>query len=123
MMECPCSERSFPADVRIKKNHEFQRLYRTGRRIALPYFVIYYQKRESGPSRLGITASRKVGNAVTRNSCKRYIREIFRDLRCRLLASVDLSVQFRPNAATIPFEKLKSDFEEALADSGLVPRQ
>lgn len=122
MMELLCTDRSFPAEARIKKSHEFQCLYRTGRRIALPYFVIYYQVRETGLSRLGITASRKVGNAVVRNRYKRYLREIFRELRCRFVSGIDLSVQLRPNAATIPFDTLKSDFNRALAESGLVTR-
>lgn len=57
-------------------------LQREGRRIVAKNFVLLARKREpvlqEAPARLGITVSRRVGNAVVRNRAKRVFREAFR---------------------------------------------
>ena len=54
-----------------------------------------------GQARLGITASRKVGNAVVRNRVKRRIREWFRRGGQAQLAGLDVVVIARASAATL----------------------
>src|SRR5262245_38162845 len=68
----------FPKSSRIRRRDEFLRLQRLGRRSTGKCFVVITAKRIQGGSRLGITASRKVGGAVVRNRVKRLIREFFR---------------------------------------------
>ncbi|HEY6107174.1 MAG TPA: ribonuclease P protein component, partial [Anaeromyxobacteraceae bacterium] len=51
----------------------------------------------AGRARLGVTVSSKVGNAVTRNRIKRWVREAFRAVAAGLPA-VDLVVVARPGA-------------------------
>lgn len=58
------------------------------------------------PSRLGITASRKVGNAVVRNRLKRRLREWFRANRGDLAKPVDLIVMARPEGANLSLPAL-----------------
>ena len=61
------------------RRFEFQRATSTGRRISARYFLVFVRDREDGGStRLGITVTRKVGNAVRRNRIKRLVREWFR---------------------------------------------
>lgn len=116
----PETGQSFPAACRIRKSYEYQRLYKTGRRIALPHFVIYSATPAQGPSRLGITVSRKVGNAVMRNRCKRVTRDFFRLIRNELVQPVDLSVQFRPAAAQLSNEEIRAELYNGLVRAGMI---
>ncbi|CAK8717546.1 ribonuclease P protein component [Candidatus Electrothrix laxa] len=68
---------------RLKKNGDFNRVYRNGARLYGKGFTLVYLRDEQADnrffeSRLGISVPRKVGNAVQRNRIKRIIREAFR---------------------------------------------
>jgi len=71
---------SFGASDRLHRSAEFIRLQRSGLRFQSPHFVLYAGMLENEPerSRLGVTVSRRIGNAVIRNRVKRRVREIFR---------------------------------------------
>lgn len=72
--------------------------------------------------RVGIVASRKVGNAVVRNRVRRRLREAMMALmRERPLreASVDMIVLTRPEAAEADYSTLKASLERALRRGGL----
>lgn len=63
---------------RIKKNDDFQKVYKQGKSVANKQFIVYRLKnQENEHFRLGISVSKKIGNAVTRNRIKRAIRESF----------------------------------------------
>lgn len=111
---------SFSRDCRIRKHHIYQMLFRKGRRIALPHFVIYYLERESGVPRLGTTVSRKVGNAVVRNRCKRQLREFFRSTCSRFNATFDISILARPGAAHLTTMQVRQELLDGLASASLV---
>ena len=111
---------SFPKDCRIRKHNIYQLLFRKGRRIALPHFVIYYMIHDNGPARLGTTVSRKVGNAVVRNHCKRQLKEFFRSIRHAVLSSLDLSILARPGAAHLTSQQVRHELLEGLRSAALV---
>jgi ribonuclease P protein component len=101
----PQTGRFQPAD-RLRRSVEFQQVIRRGRRVAGGAFVVICAQRRERPGaarqiRLGITVSRKVGNAVVRNRVKRRIREWFRADRGSLGAGVDLVVIGRAAAAAL----------------------
>jgi len=58
----------------IKENNTFRRLYRSKKCYVYPQIVIYVSKNRYGVFRYGITAGKKVGNAVKRSRCRRVIR-------------------------------------------------
>jgi len=66
---------------------------------------------DGGGRRLGVTASRKVGNAVTRARCKRRLRELFRtDTWSFPDADVDVVINARHSAAVAPWDELQRDY-------------
>ena len=65
------------ADKLIKRS-EFIRVSRIGKKVQNEHFLVLYTPSPSNRNRLGITVTKKVGNAVVRNRIKRYVREYFR---------------------------------------------
>lgn len=65
--------------ISITDNKIFQRIYKKAPYFVTPYYVVYVSKRRpfKDEKRLGITAGKKVGNAVVRSRCRRIIRVIY----------------------------------------------
>lgn len=75
-----------------------------------PSVVIYYSKNRTGELRLGITTSKKIGNAVKRNRARRIIREAFRNVSPYLRRGYDYILVARGKT---PFLK-STDVEKQL---------
>lgn len=58
----------------LTHNSEFTRAYMRGKSFVHPHVVLYVNRNRLGHTRVGITASKKIGNAVTRNRARRVIR-------------------------------------------------
>lgn len=82
---------------RVRKRAEYLSIQSRGARVNTDCLVFVLTRREEGAplTRLGITASRKIGNAVQRNRAKRLIREAFRDVFGELPAALDIVVIVR----------------------------
>ncbi len=86
----------FPPAQRVKKRLEFQAAQGTGRKAVLPHFILLlYARAMDGEARLGIVASRRIGNAVVRNRAKRLVREAFRATRNLFTPGMDVVVIVR----------------------------
>ncbi len=77
---------------RIKKKKDFLVLYKKGCRYKSKYFSLIGLSNALTYSRVGVVASRKVGNAVARNRTKRLMRELFRRNKELLAQPVDLLI-------------------------------
>ncbi|SKC88877.1 ribonuclease P protein component [Maledivibacter halophilus] len=64
---------------RLKKNTDFKNVYKKGKSFADKFVVIYLCKNFSNVTRVGFTASKKVGNSVKRNRARRLMKESFRN--------------------------------------------
>ena len=85
----------FPSRARVRKRVEFLKIQDGGLRVSTARFVLILSASaapHASQARLGITASRRVGNAVVRSRAKRLIREAFRATRELWPAGVDLVV-------------------------------
>ena len=79
-------------------------------------FVLQARKRaDEGPTRVGFTVSKKVGNSVERNRVRRRLREVVRLLPPdRLRSGHDYVLVGRRAALQVPFARIAQDFEGAL---------
>ena len=62
----------------LKKNRDFQLVYKTGTSYVNKYLVMYAKENQLGKNRIGISVSKKVGNSVVRHHLTRLIRESYR---------------------------------------------
>ena len=106
---------SFPAASRLLRRSEFKAVQERGLRNADTALVFFVLGNSLGRRRLGITVSKKVGNAVCRARIRRLLRDVFRKERRRLPPSVDLVVIARSAAAQADRERLLKEFLRASA--------
>jgi ribonuclease P protein component len=103
---------------RLLRPRDFQRVADSGRRIASRYFVVLVASSggESGGNRrrLGLTVSRRVGNAVVRNRIKRAVRSWFRQRRGYLEEGIDLVVIPRRGAGFLTPREIAFAMDEML---------
>jgi ribonuclease P protein component len=85
-----------PPDRRVRRRGDFQRAYADGWKVVSRAFVLFARANGTAATRLGVTATRKTGNAVTRNRARRIVREAFRTSQDRIPAGYDIVVVVRP---------------------------
>jgi ribonuclease P protein component len=106
---------------RLKRRNDFKRAFRGGSSVANRQFVLYrFRRRQPGPIRIGISVSRKVGNAVTRNRMKRLIKEITRQWVDDLPDQTDLIVIARKPATEMDFHQMQSSLRHVFQRARLL---
>jgi ribonuclease P protein component len=108
---------ALPRPKRLAKRREFLRVYETGRKIFSRYAVLFFASNDLTHSRLGVTATKKLGKANVRNRLKRWTREVYRRQREPLSLDArrfDIVVNVKPNAADIEFREFSDDLFRAL---------
>ena len=94
----------------LKKNRDFQQVYKRGTSKANRYLVMYVLKNQYMKNRLGISVSKKVGNSVVRHRLTRLIREIYRLHEAEFDDSLDIVVVARPLAKDRSYQEIESAF-------------
>lgn len=85
----------------LKDNKDFLTLYKKGRYITSKYSVIYFRPNNRPYNRLGITAGKKIGNAVCRNRAKRLIRLAYYQSEINLPVGIDVVIVARSRLCEI----------------------
>ncbi|WP_428910285.1 ribonuclease P protein component [Niallia sp. Krafla_26] len=102
-------------EYRIKKNKEFQDIFKKGKSVANRQFVLYTLKQpEQAHFRIGLSVSKKIGNAVTRNRIKRYIRQVFHELDEQIHNEWDYIIIARKPTAEMDFFEVKQSLTHVL---------
>lgn len=94
--------------VSLKKNRDFQNVYRKGKSYANRYLVMYVLENETDGNRLGISVSKKVGNSVIRHHLTRLIRESYRLHEDMFNSGLDIVVIARSTARDISYQETES---------------
>ena len=94
----------------LKKNNDFQNVYKNGKSYANKYLVMYVLENNTNKNRLGISASKKVGNSVVRHRFARLVRESYRLHENIFNSGLDIVVVARKSAASVGY----AEIEEAL---------
>ncbi|MDT8420916.1 MAG: ribonuclease P protein component [Desulfuromonadales bacterium] len=100
---------SFPSSLRLKTSREFGIVRRMGCSIHTPHFILLKMPADDNFSRLGLTVSRKVGNAVCRNRVKRLLREYFRRHHHFFDPPVILSVIAKKNSGRVTARMIEQE--------------
>lgn len=109
------SER-FTKASRVRRRGEFQRVFDLSLRAKGRYLTVLVAPNDTGAPRLGIVASRKLGDAVRRNRAKRLIRQVFRQTRSwPVRQGVDVVVIPRRELFEAAYSSLELDFRGTFA--------
>ena len=98
----------------LKKNVDFQSVYRNGKSYANRFLVMYVLDNQTERNRLGISVSKKVGNSVIRHHITRLIREAYRLQEDMFDSGLDIVVIARATARNSTY----FDIESALRHLG-----
>ena len=92
----------------LKKNQDFQKVYKNGTSKGNRYLVMYVLKNQYMKNRLGISVSKKVGNSVVRHRITRLIRESYRLHEMEFEKGLDIVVVARPLAKDRSYQEIES---------------
>ena len=122
----------FGPGARINSRKEFGRAFSHGKKFAKTGLILRCYLRNKGRealersieiddgARLGISVSKKAGNAVKRNRFKRLLRETFRLNRSKINSSVDLVVGIQAGCAWQNFADAEKDFLDLCGKAGIL---
>ena len=100
---------------RVKKEKDFQKVFKKGKSFANRQFVVYVLPNEETETyRVGLSVSKKLGNAVKRNQIKRYIRQSILEINDGLKQHTDYVIIARNPASKMNFHEVKKSLMHVL---------
>ena len=100
--------RSYIFSESLKKNNDFQFVYKNGKSYANKYLVMYILENNTNKNRLGISVSKKVGNSIVRHKLTRLIRESYRLHENIFNSGLDIVVIARNSASSVSYWDIES---------------
>ncbi len=105
---------------KLKRINDFTRLYRSGRSVKCRSAVVLVKSNRIGETRVGFSVSKKIGNAVKRNRCRRRLREAVFTYNDRIKKGFDIVVVARSYDEELPFTDLCRDIGYLLGKSDVL---
>lgn len=106
--------------ITLKQNFEFRRAYGKGISFQSPALVLYVLKNRAGICRIGITTSKKIGNAVERNRCRRVIRAAYRKLEPKIIGNYDFVFVARGKTKYVKSTELEKTMNDFFIEAGVI---
>jgi ribonuclease P protein component len=107
--------------LRLRNRADFSRVYRHGKSFANHQFVVYWsRKKEVEQFRVGVSCSKKIGNAVVRNRMRRLVKEIVRHHQHQIIEHIDLIFIVRKGALDKSYQELEKSVLHVLRKSSLL---
>ena len=103
----------FPKGERLRRRPEFLQFNAGASKMHTPHFLLLWKDREPAGTRVGFTVSKKVGNAVVRNSIKRRLREFYRQNKS-LFMQADINIIAKKGAEVLDFHQVSTELAAAL---------
>jgi ribonuclease P protein component len=104
----------------LKTNNDFKRIYNRGKSFVSTGIVVYVAKNGVGINRIGLTVSKKIGNAVKRNRAKRVMREAFRHLEYRLKNGYDIILVARGKTVFLKSTEITRFLNDLFIKAGIL---
>ena len=104
----------------IKSNCDFRRIYGKGKSFQGPALVSYVMKNRAGICRIGITTSKKIGNAVERNRARRVIRAAYSMIEDRICGDYDFVFVARSKTKYVKSTQLALLMLSQLKQAGVI---
>ena len=98
----------YPHSESLKKNRDFQLLYKEGKSRVNRYLVLYVKENGLEKNRLGVSVSKKVGNSIVRHRITRLIRESYRLHEDMFNSGLDMVVIARVSAKDREMREIES---------------
>ena len=92
----------------LKKYSDFKYVYQNGKSYANKYLVMYVLENGTDKNRIGISASKKVGNSVVRHRFARLVRESYRLHEGIFNSGLDIVVIARNSASKVSYAEIES---------------
>lgn len=109
--------------VTIKSNCDFRRVYGKGKSFQGPALVSYVLKNRAGICRIGITTSKKIGNAVERNRSRRVIRAAYGMIEDKIHGNYDFVFVARSRTKYIKSTRLAEMMLLQLTQAGVIDEE
>ena len=103
---------TFTKADRILKRSEFTYLSRFGNKLHNRHFVATFCPGRLKRTRLGITVTKKIGNAAARNRIKRFTREYYRLNRHKITGNWDINIIARKKAVDLSSDRAYTSFRD-----------
>ena len=109
-----------PASYRLRRHAEIRRLYRKGQRWRHPLLILLAGSNNQNNSRFAVSVSRRVGNAVVRNRCKRQVREAIRSCLGDIEGGMDCLFLIRDKLPAASFTEVEEAVQHLLRRARLL---
>lgn len=106
----------------LKKNSEFQKVFKNGKWYGAEYISLYVEKNKNDFNKIGIAVGKKVAKSVKRNRMRRLIREAYRKNENQIITGYNIVIVLKNdvNVETLTFETVQKDLVKALRKAEII---